>query len=115
LSAAGISKKAGVKMNSDDQFYRKWYLTRYRGKKKYILKTGTLHGAVFFAVLTLFASFIDYGSITAEYFTSGAVINYAIFFAVIAPVYGWSAARSSWFRNEQRFDDLEKIRDVKDH
>ncbi|TMW73437.1 hypothetical protein [Alteribacter natronophilus] len=98
-------------MTSDDQFYRKWYITRYKGKKRYMWRTGAIQAALFFAVLTVFAGFIEHGSITVEYFTSGDVLSYGMFFAVIAPVYGWSAARSAWYRNEQRFDDLEKIRE----
>ncbi|MBM7094465.1 MULTISPECIES: hypothetical protein [Alteribacter] len=100
----------------DHRFYAKWIGVRQRGKKRYILNQALINGTVAFVGLILLAGFLQDG-LTVEYFTSETFMSNVLFFGVLSPIYGWTAARSRWNRNEDRFDDLERLNAAvnKDH
>ncbi|WP_026689654.1 hypothetical protein [Alteribacter aurantiacus] len=96
-------------MQKDDhRFYAKWIGVRHNGKRKYIIKQSLINGTVAFVGLLLLAGFIQDG-LTVEYLTSDAFMSNALFFGILSPIYGWTAARSKWNRNEDRFQDLERL------
>lgn len=88
-------------MDRDERFYRKWTQIRAKGKARFVLSRGLLHGFLLFIVWAAATWFLDKDKFDPDFF----VTRYYYYFPIYMIV-GFIISNGAWSGNNKRYDRL---------
>lgn len=88
-------------MDRDERFYHKWTAIREKGKARFVLSRGLLHGFLLYVVWAAATWFLDKDKFDPDFF----VTRYYYYF-LIYMIVGFIISNGAWSGNNKRYDRL---------
>lgn len=88
-------------MDRDERFYRKWTVIRKKGKARFVISRGLVHGLLLYVVWALATWFLDKDKFDPEFF----VTRYYYYFLIYLIV-GFIISSGAWKGQNNRYDNI---------